>query len=87
MNITPICAVKRIHNLFMFSYFLLVSLFSTAQDFEDKGYWSELMSYNHLPIDSLWLFHPGNDLPVMDSNNAGWEVANKSYYKTKMVSL
>jgi hypothetical protein len=87
MNVSPIFTLKRKRILYIFSYFLFISLFCTAQDFEDKGYWSELMSYNHLPIDSLWLFHPGNDLPVMDSNNAGWEVANKSYYKTKMVSL
>jgi signal transduction histidine kinase len=62
---------------------VLLSFFCTAQNFEDKGYWSEVIRYNHLPIDSLWLFHPGNELPATDSNNVTWTVANTELLQSK----
>ena len=40
------------------------------------------MRYNHLPIDSLWLFHPGSELPAIDSNNS-WEIANTELLQNK----
>jgi signal transduction histidine kinase len=62
---------------------VLLSFFCTAQNFEDRGYWSEVLRYNHLPIDSLWLFHPGNELPATDSNNVTWTVANTELLQSK----
>ena len=83
MNIIPVYVEKRMHIFFMFSCFILGSYFCPAQNFSDKGYWSELMRHNYLPIDSLWLFHPGNDLPAMDLNNADWEIANTELLQNK----
>jgi two-component system NtrC family sensor kinase len=54
---------------------LFNSLCSSAQVFEDKGYWSELLRYDNLPIDSLWLFQPGNDKST-SLTDSGWELAN-----------
>jgi two-component system, NtrC family, sensor kinase len=76
MSIKSIYPAKRGRILFILTCFVLLSFFCKAQNFEDKGYWSEVIRYNHLPIDSLWLFHAGNDLSAMDSNNANWNVAN-----------
>ena len=83
MTSTLICAVTRIRIFFMFSCFVLISFFCTAQDFADKHYWAELMRYNYLPIDSLWLFHPGSDFSSLDSNDAGWEIANTELLQNK----
>ncbi len=83
MNVSPIFTLKRKRILYIFSYFLFISLFCTAQDFEDKGYWSEVIQYNNLPVDSLWLFHSGKDLPAIDLNNAGWELANTELLQNK----
>ena len=83
MNILPVCFVKRMHIFFMFSCFVLCSHFCTAQNFTDKAYWSDLTRHNYLPIDSLWLFHPGNDLPAMNLNNADWEIANTALLQNK----
>jgi len=83
MNILPVCFVKRMHIFFMFSCFVLCSHFCTAQNFTDKAYWSDLTRNNYLPIDSLWLFHPGNDLPAMNLNNADWEIANTALLQNK----
>jgi len=83
MNIIPICVGKRMHIFFMFSCFILCSHFCTAQNFSDKAYWSDLIRHNYLPIDSLWLFHSGNDLPAMDLNNADWEIANTELLQNK----
>ena len=66
---------KRIYLFFIVVCLLSSSLFTSAQIFEDKGYWSELMRYNILPVDSFWLFHPGNERPV-SANNSSWELVN-----------
>ena len=84
MNITPICTAKTTRIFFILSCFVLSGFFCTAQHFEDKGYWSELMHYNYFSLDSLWLYHPGKDLPAIDSNNAaGWEIANTELLQKK----
>ena len=83
MNSKPSSAAKRKRIFLMLSWFVLFGLFCNAQDFEDRGYWSELMRCNHLPVDSLWLFHPGKDLPAMDSNKVGWEIANTELLQNK----
>ncbi len=75
MNISVNRPFKRIYLFFIVVCLLFSSLFSSAQIFEDKGYWSELMRYNILPVDSLWLFHPGNEKPV-SANNSSWEMVN-----------
>ena len=62
------------HPLFSFG-----SLFSNAQIFEERGYWTELARYNYIPIDSLWLFHPGNDRPDSTMKDSDWELANTIY--------
>jgi two-component system, NtrC family, sensor kinase len=67
--------VRRTSFFLFVACFVFSGLFSSAQIFEDKGYWTELMRYNILPIDSLWLFHPGNDKPV-SMKDSGWELAN-----------
>ncbi len=83
MNITPIQVVKKMRIFFMFACFLLVRFFCIAQDFEERGYLSELKNYNHLPVDSLWLFHSGKGLPALDTNNTGWEIANTELLQNK----
>ncbi|MEO8862102.1 MAG: hypothetical protein ABI358_11800, partial [Ginsengibacter sp.] len=83
MNIRPIYPIKRRHIFFMLLCFVLLGFFCNAQDFVDKDYWSKLTGNNYLPIDSLWLFHPGNDLPATDSNKAGWEFANTELLQKK----
>ena len=67
---------KRTPFLFFVTCMLLSSLFSSAQIFEERVYWSELARYNYIPIDSLWLFHPGNDEPRDAAKDSGWELAN-----------
>jgi two-component system NtrC family sensor kinase len=67
--------IKRTSFFFFVACLIFSSLFSSAQIFEDKGYWSELMRYNILPVDSLWLFHPGNNKPVA-GNDSSWELAD-----------
>ena len=67
--------VKRRPVFFIVFCLLFSSLFSNAQIFEDKGYWTELMRYNILPIDSLWLFRPGSDKPL-SAKDTGWELVN-----------
>ena len=62
---------------------MLSSSICTAQNFLDKGYWSDLIRYNYLPIDSLWLFNTATDLYAIDSNNAGWEIANTELLQNK----
>ena len=62
---------------------MLSSSICTAQNFLDKGYWSDLIRYNYLPIDSLWLFNTATDLHAIDSNNAGWEIANTELLQNK----
>ncbi len=75
MNILANRPFKRIYLFFIVICLLSGSLFTSAQIFEDKGYWSELMRYNILPVDSLWLFHPGKERPV-SANNSSWELVN-----------
>ncbi len=67
--------IKRIPVSLIVICLLFSSLSSSAQIFEDKGYWSELMRYDILPIDSLWLFHPGNDKPA-EGIDSHWQLAN-----------
>ncbi len=75
MSILVSRPVKRISVFFIVTCLLFSSLISSAQIFEDKGYWSELMRYNILPIDSLWLFHPGNDRPT-EGTDSNWQLAD-----------
>ncbi len=75
MNILVSRPFKGMYLFFVVVCLLLNSLFSNAQIFEDKGYWTELMRYNILPVDSLWLFHPGNERPVY-ANDSNWEHVN-----------
>jgi two-component system NtrC family sensor kinase len=83
MNILPIFTVKPMR-LFLVMLFIFCGFFCSAQDFTDKGYWSELMPYNYLPIDSLWLFHPGDDLNAPVSNASGWVIANTGLLQNKI---
>ena len=75
MRILVIRTVKRTSVFFIVICLLFSSQFSSAQIFEDKGYWSELMRYNILPLDSFWLFHPGSDKPS-EGTDSNWQLAN-----------
>ena len=87
MNSTFICAVRQMRISFMFFYFVFISFFCTAQDFADKHYWTELMRYNYLPIDSLWLFHPGSDFHRWIQMTLAGRLQILNYYRTKMAGL
>src|SRR5664279_4808986 len=76
MSIFVTWPVKRIPVFFIVICLLFSSLMSSAQIFEDKGYWSELMRYNDVRIDSLWFFHSGNDKPTAATKDSGWQLAN-----------
>jgi two-component system NtrC family sensor kinase len=82
MNNAPTYGVKMIRISFILFCLVFISFFGSAQGFTDRGYWSDLMRYNHLPIDSLWLFHPGKEAPAIDSN-IGWEIANTELLQNK----
>ncbi len=68
-------SVKKSSILFFVICLLLSSLFSSAQNFEEKGYWTELMRYYILPVDSIWLFHAGSEKPS-ELNDTNWISAN-----------
>jgi two-component system, NtrC family, sensor kinase len=75
MSILVKRTVKRTTIFFIVICLLFSSLSSSGQIFEDKGYWSELTRYNILPVDSFWLFHPGNDKPS-DGTDRNWQLVN-----------
>src|SRR4029077_5840211 len=74
---------KRCPSLFFIFCFLSGSQFTNAQIFEERGYWTELARYNYIPIDSLWLFHPGNGRPDSTTKGSDWELANTIFLTNK----
>ncbi|MDN3657283.1 ATP-binding protein [Ferruginibacter paludis] len=77
MIIFSIYRIKKVWVACILPCLLLSGFVCSAQNFEDKGYWLAANNrYNDLPVDSLWLFHPGNSLPATDSNNTGWQLVN-----------
>ena len=75
MSILVKRTVKRTTVFFIVICLLFSSLSSSGQIFEDRGYWSELMRYNLLPVDSFWLFHPGNNKPSAGTDG-NWQLVN-----------
>ena len=47
-----------------------------AQQFEEKAYLADIMSYNQFPLDSLWQYQAGDSLALPKNGSASWRMVN-----------
>ena len=52
-----------------------------AQQFEEKAYLSDLMTYNQFPLDSLWQYQPGDQ--AIGANSVRWPVVNAQFLRDR----
>src|ERR1051325_6504719 len=66
-----------------FLLFVFKSPLTKAQGFDEFNYRMEFKTFPKMPLDSLWLYHPGDDPHWADTavNEEGWQVVNTEYLK------
>ena len=80
----PIFLMARLQIYRFVTYSLLLIIgFNQAhgQQFEEKAYLGDLMTYNQWPLDSLWHYQPGDKLA--GANSAKWPVVDAQFLRDR----